>query len=80
MGTVRPSRPRPAYLPLLEVHLVQAAVVVLDLDGPGLAVVGVLVDQVHNRRDHVRVHLIITVALGGSVNESRKGKGHGRAQ
>lgn len=31
----------------------QVAIVVLDLDGPGLVIIVVLVSDVHNGRDHV---------------------------
>ena len=52
-GQERPS----THLSHLEAHGMQVAVMVLDLDGPGLVVVVVLVRDVHNRADHVRVGL-----------------------
>ena len=45
------------HLAGLQVHRVKVAVVVLYLYGPRLVVVVVFVGNVHNRRDHVGVHL-----------------------
>ncbi len=45
------------HLARLQVHGVQSAVVVLDLDRPGLVVVIVLVGDVHDRGDDVGVDL-----------------------
>jgi hypothetical protein len=46
-----------AYLSGLQVYRVQPSVVVLDLDGPGVAVVVVLVRDVHDGGHHVSVGL-----------------------
>ena len=48
------------HLALLQRHRVQLSVVVLDLDGPGLGVVVVLVGDVHDGRDHVREQLVVS--------------------
>ena len=45
------------HLALLQRHRVQLSVVVLDLDGPRLVLVVVLVRDVHDGRDHVREQL-----------------------
>jgi hypothetical protein len=45
------------HLSGLQVHRVQSTVVVLDLDGPGVAVVVVLVRDVHDGGHHMRVRL-----------------------
>ena len=54
------------HLALLQRHRVQLSVVVLDLDGPGLGVVVVLVGDVHDGRDHVRLRLQVR---SGRVNQ-----------
>jgi hypothetical protein len=46
------------YLSLLQRHRVQLSVVVLDLDGPRLLLIVVLVRDVHDGRDHVRLRLL----------------------
>lgn len=42
------------YLPWFQVHRVQLAVVVLNLNGPGLVIIVILMSDVHNRADHMR--------------------------
>ena len=45
------------HLSGFKVDSMQHTIVVLDLDGPGLVVIEVLMCDMHNGRDHVCVHL-----------------------
>jgi hypothetical protein len=64
-----------AYLSGLQADGVQGAVVVLYLDGPGLAVVVVVVRNVHDGGDHVCPRLVLLPIEYGTVEWRGRGKG-----